>query len=239
MISLFRSKQKPLPPLVTDLHSHLLPSLDDGVKSFDESLAILRKFGALGYRKVITTPHINNEYYRNEPAQIESKLKELKELILQEGLSIEVLAAAEYYLDEDLIAKVNSKESLLTFSKNYLLFETNFLTEPYQLKEFIFQLITQGYKPVMAHPERYAYMTLEKASELRDRGVLLQVNIPSMLGLYSKPIQHLAARLIDNKLVDLIGSDCHNLQHAISLEKAAENKIYRKALELPLLNNTL
>lgn len=239
MISFFKPKKKNYTPLFTDLHSHLLPELDDGVKSWGESLELIKRFSALGYKKLITTPHINSEYYRNEPVTINARLAELKERIRQENLNVEAEAAAEYYLDEELLRKVQSKEPLITFGKSYLLFETNFLTEPYQLRDFIFQVITQGYKPILAHPERYAYMTVEKATEMRDRGVLLQTNTLSILGYYAKPIQQLANKLIDRGLVDILGSDCHNPQHMALLEKALENKYYRKALELPLLNNTL
>lgn len=239
MISLFRSKKKTYPPLLTDLHSHLLPELDDGVKSWAESLDLIRRFAGLGYKKVITTPHINSEYYRNQPATIKAKLAELNERIYQEKLNVVAEAAAEYYLDEEVLRKVQNKEPLITFGSSYLLFETNFITEPYQLKDFIFQVITQGYKPILAHPERYAYMTVDKAIEMRDRGALLQTNTLSILGYYARPVQLLAYKLIELGLVDILGSDCHNPLHMTVLEKALENKYYRKALELPLLNNTL
>lgn len=239
MISFFKKSAKSYPLLTTDLHSHLLPDLDDGVKSWSESLDIIQTLSSLGYSKLITTPHINSEYFRNESVGINQKLSQLRELLTQQQIPMQVEAAAEYYLDEELLRKVQAKETLMTFGKSYLLFETNFLTEPYQLKDFIFQIITQGYKPILAHPERYAYMTIEKAQELRDRGVLLQVNILSVLGYYAKPIQNLATHLIDAGLVDILGSDCHNPHQAAILEKAKENKFYRKALALPLLNNNL
>lgn len=239
MISFFKRSPKSFPPLTTDLHSHLLPELDDGVKTWAESLDIIQTLSTLGYTKLITTPHINSEYFRNEPVSIYQKLNQLQALLTQKQIPMQIEAAAEYYLNEELLRKVQVKEPLMTFGHSYLLFETNFLTEPYQLKDFIFQIITQGYKPILAHPERYAYMTLEKAEELRDRGVLLQVNVLSLLGYYAKPIQNLAAHLIDAGLIDILGSDCHNLHQAAILEKAKENKFYRKALALPLLNNNL
>jgi tyrosine-protein phosphatase YwqE len=124
----------------------------------------------------------------------------------------------------------------LTFGDRYLLFETNVISEPYQLKEFIFSLTTQGYKPVLAHPERYQYMTVEKAEDLRDRGVLLQINLLSLTGFYGVPMQKLAEKLIDRSWVDLLGSDCHTLQQAQLLNKVQQSRSYRKALDLPLIN---
>ncbi len=221
------------------MHSHLLAGLDDGVKTHEEAIELIRHFHQLGYRKLITTPHIMSDYYRNEPEPIKRKLNELSNRILEENIPMKIEAAAEYYLDEELIKKIDARESLLTFGKSYFLFETNFLNEPYQLKDFIFKAITQGYKPILAHPERYEYMTMEKAEELRDRGVLLQINIPSIIGYYSKPIQRFAIKLIEQGWVDLLGSDCHNLHYMNSLENAIQDKNFRKAVDLPLLNNSL
>lgn len=239
MISFFKPKPKFQNPILTDMHSHLLAGIDDGVKTWEESVQVIREFHRLGYRKLITTPHIMSDYYRNEPAGIKEKLRELQEILLRESIDIRMEAAAEYYLDEELMRKVESKEPLLTFGDAYLLFETNFLTEPYQLKEFIFQVITQGYKPILAHPERYQYMTMEKAEELRDRGVLLQVNIPSLIGYYSRPIQKLAEKLIEKRWIDLAGSDCHQISHTQLLKDAIQHKNFKKIIDLPLLNNSL
>src|SRR5690606_8579722 len=125
-------------------------------------------------------------------------------------------AAAEYYLDEVLMKRLQEDDPLLTFGNQYLLFETNFMTEPLTLKEFIFLATTKGYRPVLAHPERYMYLQskFEKAEDLIDRGVMFQLNLASLSGYYSKPAQTTAQKLIDKGFVHFIGSDCHNLQHA-------------------------
>ncbi len=221
------------------MHSHLLAGLDDGVKSHDEAIELIRNFHRLGYKKVITTPHIMSDYYRNEPEQIISAAAGLNKLLQDNQIPVTVEAAAEYYLDEHLTTIINGEKRLLTFGTNYLLFETNFFSEPLHLNEFIFNAITHGYKPVLAHPERYQYMTLQKAEELRDRGVLFQLNIPSMVGFYGKPVERMAAKLIDAGWIDLLGSDCHNLIQFQALEAALKNKHFKKALNFPLLNNLL
>jgi tyrosine-protein phosphatase YwqE len=235
VFSFFKQKsQVRLAPLETDIHSHLLPHLDDGVKSLEESGQLIRQFIDLGYKKIITTPHVMNDFYRNEPNDISEKLALLRQYLKDE-------AAAEYYLDESLIERINKGEKLLTFGSNYLLFETNFLTEPFQLKEFIFSVTTLGYKPVLAHPERYQYLvnTFEKVEDLKNRGVLFQINIPSIIGAYSKPIQNLAIQLIEKGWVDFLGSDCHNQIQMNILKEAFRNKNLKRALELPLLNRSL
>jgi tyrosine-protein phosphatase YwqE len=243
VFSFFKSApRKNLLPLVTDIHSHLLPDLDDGVKTFDEAWQIIKRFEDQGYRKLITTPHIMNDYYRNTPAGIHSKRKELADFLLDKKCFVQIEAAAEYYLDESLIQSVDNKENLLTFaSQKYLLFETNFLTEPYQLKDFIFKVTTQRYKPVLAHPERYEYLNknFDKLEDLRNRGVLFQLNILSLIGFYSAPIQKMAEQLIEKGWVDFIGSDCHNEQYSSLIGKAQRTKYFKKALDLPLLNNSL
>lgn len=242
MFSFFKSKsQDHHNPLLTDIHSHLLPQLDDGVDTLQESEQLIRQFINLGYSKLITTPHVMSDFYRNTPRQIQEMLDSLNQHLVDQKMDIKIEAAAEYYLDEVLIAKVNNDERLLTFGAQYLLFETNFLTEPFQLNEFIFAVTTQGYKPVLAHPERYQYLVnnFEKVEDLRNRGVLFQINIPSILGAYSKPIQKLAIQLIEKGYVDFLGSDCHNQLQMDVIKAASKDKNFKKALNLPLLNRSL
>ncbi len=233
--------KKDLPAIAIDIHSHLLPGIDDGVKTLEESWQIIQRFEDLGYKKLITTPHVMNDFYRNTTLGIKNKRDELISFLNEKNSPIQIEAAAEYYLDESLIQAVDNQEKLMTFGQQYLLFETNFLTEPYQLKDFIFKVTTQRYKPVFAHPERYEYLNknFEKLEDLRNRGVLFQLNILSLVGFYSAPIQKMAEHMIDKGWVDFIGSDCHNEHYSNLLEKAQRTKYFKKALALPLLNNSL
>ena len=230
-----------IPKLFTDIHSHLLPGIDDGVKSLQEAEEIILQFQELGYHKVITTPHIMQDHFRNTAEIILGKLKDVRDHLIDRNIAMEIDAAAEYYLDEHLIDLLERNKPLLTFGSNYLLFETNFLSEPLNLKEFIFLATTKGYKPVLAHPERYAYLlgNIHKVQDLVDRGVLLQLNIGSLTGHYSKPIQNFAFKLIDKGTIHLLGSDCHNFHHVQLIQKAQRSRYFKKALTLPLLNNTL
>ncbi len=244
MLNWFKSKEQTssdVEPIVVDIHSHLLPNLDDGVESFEQAVEIITTFADLGYTKLITTPHVMSDAYRNTSAGILSRLDELKVHLKEQQIEITLEAAAEYYLDEELINKLNADEPLLTFGKNLLLFETNFLSEPLIMKEFIFLANTKGYQPVLAHPERYIYLqnNFEKAQDLLDRGVYFQINISSISGHYSKGIQQTVLKLIDKGMVHLLGSDCHHLQHAHLVRDSQKLKAYKKALSLPLLNNTL
>lgn len=244
MLSWFRTSKVSNQPddfPFTDIHSHLLPGLDDGVKSLEETEQIILNFQRLGYKKLITTPHVMSDFYRNTNADILKKLSEVNAYLREKKIDMTLEAAAEFYLDEALVERIESGKPLLTFGKNYFLFETNFMTEPLSLKEFIFLATTKGYKPVLAHPERYLYLqsNFGKAEDLIGRGVLFQLNISSLSGYYSKAAQTTAQKLIDKGYVHFLGSDCHNLQHVQLLEKARRNRYFQKAISLPLLNNSL
>lgn len=240
MFEFFSFSKKPVKvPFRADMHSHLIPGIDDGVKSNEQAVVTIKKMMDLGYEKFVTTPHIMSDTYPNTPDEIREGLSSLNAFLKSENVGVEVTAAAEYYLDEYTMRAVGEQEPLMTFGDKYLLFETNYLSEPYILKEFIFVATSKGYKPVLAHPERYQYMNMEKAQDLVDRGVLLQLNLLSLSGFYMKPVQKLAEKLIDGKMISFVGSDCHNELQARELENALRTKAFKKAIDLPLLNTSL
>ena len=239
MFSFFKTKKIDFTPLRVDIHSHLIPAIDDGVTSFENSLEVIQQLQDAGYKKLVTTPHIISDTYKNTPEIILGGLKNLNEFLKANGNSIVVEAAAEYYLDLSLINEVNAGNPLLTFGDKYVLFEMNYVTEPYQLNDFIFSLTTKGYKPILAHPERYQFMTVQKAEDLRHRGVLLQLNMLSLIGFYSRPVQVMAHKLIDQGFIDFLGSDCHSLKQALLIKEAQKHKYFAKAMNLPLYNQTL
>jgi protein-tyrosine phosphatase len=237
----FKSRKRATIEFGVDVHSHLLPGIDDGVRSFEQAEEIIKTFLDLGYRKIITTPHVMSDTYRNTTEIILSKLAELQVYLKSRNIEVELSAAAEYYLDEDLLAKLDKGESLLTFGQKYLLFETNFLTEPMNLRDFVFLAATRGYRPVLAHPERYLYLQndYQLMQELLDRGVLFQCNISSFTGYYSKAVQTTVNKMVDRGMIHFLGSDCHHMQHINLVSTALGMKYFQKALTLPLLNDTL
>jgi len=237
--SFFRTRTPVPVALPADIHSHLLPGLDDGVANFAEAGDVIRRLQAIGYQKFWTTPHIMSDTYRNTSEGILGRLDELRIFLKQEQIDVKVEAAAEYYFDTDLLAQVAAEALLMTFGDRYLLFEMNYMNEPYQLNDFIFKLTTQGYRPVLAHPERYHFMTMAKAEDLKQRGVLFQINQLSYVNYYSRPVQVLAQQLTQQGWVDFVGSDCHHVRHADAMKACLKNKYFKKALELPLLNYQL
>ncbi len=235
------AKEEILTPVQVDIHSHLLPGIDDGSADLEESLKLVKELIALGYKKIITTPHIMGDFYKNTPEIVASKLDELKKYLKANGVEIDIEAAAEYYLDEWFLEKLKSPKPLLTFGNNYLLFETSYINEPSHLTEAIFEMRTREYRPVLAHPERYIYLysDFNKFKEIYDKGVLFQININSLSGYYSQAAQKFAMKLIENNMVDFIGTDCHGLRHIDVLKKTMQHKAYKKVLKSRIINNNL
>lgn len=239
-------KQAPLEPLDlsvigVDMHSHFIPGIDDGAKTIDDSVEMITTMSQLGYRKVITTPHIMGDFYRNTPENIGSGLQHVRNAVAATGVSIEIEAAAEYYFDFELEHKLEH-EKLLTFGKNYVLFEVSFMNAPDNLDGLIFRMLTSGYQPILAHPERYPFWfdDMNNFEKLKDKGVLFQLNLNSLTGHYSPATMKIAEQMIDKGWYEFVGSDCHHTGHLLLLEKARRTKALWKLVESgKLLNATL
>ncbi|HEX8545663.1 MAG TPA: CpsB/CapC family capsule biosynthesis tyrosine phosphatase [Cytophagaceae bacterium] len=236
-----KEEESTLTPILVDMHSHLLPGIDDGSESLEDSINLIKEYIGMGYKKLITTPHIMGDFFKNTPEIIREKLALLNAAVNKEGLDIKIEAAAEYYLDEWFLEKLNNEEPLLTFGENYVLIETSYLNEHPRLNETIFLLKAKGYWPVLAHPERYTYLynDFKKYQEIYDRGISFQLNINSLAGYYSKTAQAIAIKLVEREMISFAGSDCHSMKHLDVLKKTRLSKEYKKLQSLYLLNNSL
>ncbi len=235
------SKPLDLSIVGTDMHSHLIPGLDDGCQTTEESLSLIRRLKDVGFKKLITTPHIMHDYYKNRPEIILPELERLRKAVKEEGLNIELEVAAEYMLDGGFEGRYKS-EKLMTFGDNYVLIELSYMDEPPNLKSVIFDLQISGYKIILAHTERYAYWfpDFKKFMDLKDRGVFFQINIISLGGFYTHPVKKMAEKLIDNGMVEFIGSDAHNKNYLDGLDLALYEKHLQKLINSDrLLNSTL
>ncbi|HZJ37182.1 MAG TPA: CpsB/CapC family capsule biosynthesis tyrosine phosphatase [Gillisia sp.] len=230
MLSIFQKKEYLIDYLndITDIHNHILPGIDDGAATLEDSLNLLLKFKEIGIRNFIATPHIMNDYYPNTPQTINAALEKLREKLAQnsELKDIRIRAAAEYMMDQSFMELLES-EKLLTLKDDFVLVEMSYFQAPINLNEILFQLQTKGYKPVLAHPERYAFYhtkDLRKYEELKDRGCLLQLNTLSLTPHYGSNMQQTAFRLLETGMIDFIGSDTHRLQHLDKLAGITLNK---------------
>lgn len=214
----------------TDIHSHILPGIDDGSPDIETSLSLVRGLKELGIERTVATPHIIGDLYRNTPESINDALIKLQNACKEQNIEIEISAAAEYMLDDYFIDLLKNKTPLLTVHDNIVLTEQSYMAPTSNLNEISFELITDGYKPIMAHPERYFYYhnSHDEYFHLKDMGFLLQVNLLSLTGYYGKAVRVAAKFLFENNLVDLIGTDMHHTRHLDALKNNDNIKLFNK-----------
>jgi tyrosine-protein phosphatase YwqE len=224
------------------MHSHLLPGIDDGAPDLETSLQLIKGMAALGYTKLITTPHVMWDMYKNTREVILNKLEILRGALKAEGINFEVNAAAEYFLDDHVAGLLRNKEPLLTISGKMVLVEFSLAQPSMSLKDILFEMQMQGYQPIIAHPERYIYLERNKEfyDELKDIGCLFQLNILSLGNHYGKSVHELAQYLIKKEYYDLVGTDLHHKRHLDALTDSAFMPGLQKLLESgKILNSQL
>jgi protein-tyrosine phosphatase len=224
MFSIFKRKASgtvDLSGIGTDIHSHLLPGIDDGSPDTDTSAFLIKGLQDLGIQRFITTPHILWDMYKNTNESISNAEKQLR-LSYNGTMPAPFRAAAEYYLDEHFDELLNSNVPLLTIGDNRVLVEFSFITEPMDLKEKVFAMQIKGYQPVLAHPERYTYLSASKKTydELKDAGCLFQLNLLSLTNYYGKQVNELAGYLLKKNYVNLLGTDLHHERHLQALRNS-------------------
>ena len=239
-----KNKNKNLDPLDfsalrTDIHSHLIPGVDDGSPDIETTILIIKELQTLGYRKIITSPHVMSDFYKNSSEIILKGLDDVRTELKNQNINIEIDAVAEYYIDYDFEQKIG-KEKFLTFGDNYILVELSFIEASKNFFEIIFKLQLEGYKVVLAHPERYNYFDMKDYINLVDRGVFLQVNLLSLIGYYSPIIKRKTEDLISANMISFLGSDCHNIKHAELYKKCQTKKAWHDLYNSgKLLNSSL
>ncbi len=224
--------------VIFDLHSHLIPGIDDGARTMADSLEMIRHMADQGFTHLVTTPHIMWDSYKNTPEGIRKGLGEVREACLENGIDVTLDAAAEYFIDEHFLALLRGQGELLTLPGKRLLVELPYTTPLMNTTETLFSVIGYGYRPVLAHPERYAYFHSEPEAyrRLKEQGCELQLNALSLTGQYGSGVQKMARWLLKQRLVTFIGSDVHDLRHVKALGKAMELQAVR---DYVFLNNEI
>jgi protein-tyrosine phosphatase len=223
--------------LYIDLHSHLIPGIDDGSKSMEDSLNLIRGLQALGFKKIITSPHIMSGGYNNTPEIILSGRDKVRAALKENNIDIEFDAWAEYYLDETIMDKIVNKQ-LLTMGDNYVLVELSYLIKSNSATSYFYSLITNGYKVVLAHPERYPYYhsaSLGEYRSLKDQGIFFQLNIASLTGTYGNAARVTAENMIDNDMIDFVATDLHNERHLNYIRDSVKLPYLEKIINYPKL----
>lgn len=220
IFNLFKSKptlKELIPNGFVDIHSHILPGIDDGAKNVKESLELISDMKKLGFSKVIGTPHSYPGLYNNTNLTIENSYKQLKKSLEYEML---IDFASEYMIDISLIKKAEEK-SLLCLKDNFVLVEMSFLSMSNNFYEIIFHIQTNGYKVILAHPERYSFMfrNYKDYFKLKDVGCKFQLNLLSLVGYYGKETAKISSKLIQDGLIDYLGSDIHSKAQLKGIDK--------------------
>jgi tyrosine-protein phosphatase YwqE len=226
--------------LKADMHSHFLPGIDDGAKTPEDTILLLRRMEEMGYTDIITTPHVMIDHHPNTTQTIQNALAIAKQLIADNNIKIKLRAAAEYYLDDHFTGLLN-KGDLLPVHKNEVLVEFSMMFEPPTLAQTLFDMQASGYKPIIAHPERYTsfHRTPDRYQELKDRGCLLQMNMLSIAGYYGPQVKAVADSLLAAGLYDYCGSDAHHERHLSILNAMAKSPDYYRITKYPFRNPAL
>ncbi|MDQ3846480.1 MAG: hypothetical protein M3342_21085 [Bacteroidota bacterium] len=227
--------------LHADMHSHLLPGIDDGADDMATSLQMITGLQKLGLKKLITTPHILGEIYPNTKEGIREKAHELKGVLAAENINMEVYAAAEYYIDGYFEYELKRKTPLLTLKDNLVLVEISMITAPLDLQKVLFELQLQNYQPVIAHPERYIYLRSRKEffDELKNIGCYFQLNLLSLTGHYGASVQELAEYLLKMDYYDYAGTDLHNPKQLTALQSLSKSPAYARLKDSAQIKNHL
>ncbi|MBU2975940.1 tyrosine-protein phosphatase [Zobellia sp. B3R18] len=223
-----------------DIHNHLLPGIDDGAKTVDDSIALIKALAELGITHFVATPHIMSNYYPNTKETINASLTELKNALLQNDLKdISIEASAEHMID-DIFENLLESDGVMPMKKNYLLVEMSYLQPPINFDEAIVKTASKRFFPILAHPERYGFLHHRKKryQEYKDNGILFQMNLLSLSEYYGKEVPKMALELLDNGLIDFVASDIHNMNQLNALKKITLSKKMVDQI-LPLINNSI
>jgi protein-tyrosine phosphatase len=236
MLNLFnKKKSKPVSfPgfswLKQDIHSHILPGIDDGSPDVETSLQLLRSLNDVGISRFICTPHVISDMYRNTPETINRALAVLRKAVAENGMQVQLNAAAEYMLDDHFMELLRNNQPLMTLHKNYILTELSYSTAPSNLEQISFDINTSNYLPLMAHPERYPYYhkNYDAYYRLKELGFHLQVNLLSLTGYYGKTVAKAAKFIVENNLADFTGTDLHHFNHLKMLTDVKSIELFEK-----------
>ncbi len=228
-------------PIQTDMHSHILPGIDDGAPDLEASILLIQGLMGLGVSKSIATPHVIGDMYRNNAETIGNALHSLREELNRLQINFEVSAAAEYMLDSYFLELLARKEPLLTIQDNLLLTEFSYASKPVEIESFTFAIQSAGYSPILAHPERYPYFinNLKNFHRLMDLGFIFQINLASLTGYYGKDACRAAEYLLKNNLVAFIGTDMHHERHLRCFQDSKNQKKFKQLLGDKPWNNFL
>lgn len=240
MLGIFSRKKQPIPIwFKTDIHCHILPGIDDGSPDVETSLQLIEGMRNMGIERIIASPHVAAVEFPNTPETLGEAFKTLTDELRARGIEMPVSHSAEYRIDEEL-GDIIADGRIMPYPDKYVLIENQWIQEPWNLEQTIFDLQIKGYQPMFAHPERFAYYhrNPKRLDELHEK-LPFQINLLSLAGYYGKPVQKMAEMLLKKGYVDFLGTDTHAMRHVEWLTKylAGKDALRHRELSLPTLKN--
>ena len=229
MFHWFRRTDPAKLPFTTDIHCHLTPGIDDGSPDVEKSVRLLRFMEEWGVRRIVMTPHVTEDTYENTPATIDPAFGALAAGARQAGIGIELIPPSGEYRLDSFFVKCLGENMVRPLPGGYLLVENAFNVEPWNIDELLFDLAVRGFRPVLAHPERYMYYhsSPTRYRRLHESGLFMQCNLLSFAGYYGKEIRQTACWMLDNGLVDFLGTDLHGMRHVESISGFLKTRDFR------------
>lgn len=219
----------------TDIHCHILPGVDDGIQKMENALRTLAYYEERGAKRVFFTPHVAEELHENTPAHLRQRFGELKRAY--QG-KLDLALGAEYMIDNGFEKLLDQKEDFLCASGNRILVETTTLQPPMNLDQTLFELQDRGYQVILAHPERYLYMHTKDYEALANKGILFQLNLLSIAGLYGDHAKKKSKKLLESGMYTFVGTDLHSLKrHSEEFARKAFSKGELNAIAKLIANN--
>jgi len=228
MLSFFQSKpilKDLIPNNYVDIHSHLLPGIDDGAQTIEDSVGLTSALHGFGMAECITTPHVIQYFWENTPEIIKTNEKVTASELKKSQILIPFGAAAEYMMDDQFV-KLFQSGNILTLKDNYVLVEMSYINPPIQLYSILFDLQVAGYIPVLAHPERYLFYhnNFDEYDKLKKAGCLFQLNLLAAVDYYGEGITKIADKLLQKGMYDFVGSDVHHFKHIAAFDQKVKLK---------------
>jgi len=227
--------------LAADMHAHILPGLDDGAQNIEQSMELIESMQSRGFEKMVATPHINEDIYRNNGITIGKALAGVKQEAERRGLTIKIDAAAEYMMDAGFMKLLEQDEPLLAIYENKVLVEMSYIQESRYLYDALFLMQAKGYKPILAHPERYNFYhnRMNRYEELKERGCMFQLNVIALSGYYGKEVKRTAEQLLEASMYDYCGSDIHHARHTQAMTAVLNGSYFDRLASYDFLNREI
>lgn len=210
-----------------DFHSHIIPTIDDGAREIKETMKMLEEAYSAGFDGIISTSHYMEGYYEVNQADRKVWINGIQYALEKKKIGLSLYLGSEIYFSEKILEFIKEGKASTINGSKYILFEFPLNAKPINIEDVIYTILSEGYIPVLAHPERYVFTQKnpELIYELANQGVLMQSNYGSIIGQYGKKAQVIAERMLESNLVSFLGTDAHRANSIYTNIDSAANKI--------------